>query len=73
MTRNLNGELRMRYDEHGKTCDMVIIETETLDVVWECSVCKTKFKATNKFERSKTCPACDSTIVNWVGVDDYDE
>jgi len=51
-------------------CDMVIIESPDFKYTWECSVCKTEFKATAKFEKSKKCPNCAAAIARWIGVDD---
>ena len=54
-------------------CRMTIIEDADLNCFWECSVCGAVHEATQKFEKSKTCPACNAAIVRWVGVDDVEE
>lgn len=56
-----------------KTCNMVIIEDADLKYWWECSNCEMKYKDTRKFKKSKTCPNCGSTIIEWIGLDDYDD
>lgn len=54
----------------SNTCNMVIIETANFDLLWQCSECKTEYKATKKFEKSKSCPTCEKEIANWVEMED---
>lgn len=54
----------------NEKCDMIILEDGDLNYWWECSVCKKKFKDTNKFMKSKICKNCGSEIKNWIGMDD---
>lgn len=56
-----------------KTVNMVIIENADFSISWECSGCKKEFKATSRLEKSKECPNCKTSIVRWVGMDDYEE
>lgn len=55
-------------------CRMVVTEdADLIDYLWECSVCGATRKATQRFEKSKTCPSCNAAIVGWAGVDDVEE
>lgn len=54
-------------------CTMELVEDAEFNLTWECYGCGTAHKATDKFERSKTCPACGATIRKWVGLYGEDE
>lgn len=47
------------------TCDMDMVETHDLRIIWECSKCGAKHKDTKKFMKSVTCPSCNSKIEKW--------
>ncbi len=52
---------------------MVIGEDSNFNYTWECSTCKSVFKDTRKFEKSKVCPVCDAVITVWLGMDNCEE
>lgn len=51
-------------------CRMVLFEDADLKYLWECSVCGTMHKATQRFEKPKNCPSCNAVIVGWDGFDE---
>ena len=54
-----------------KMCDMLMVESATFQISWECSECKARHKASAKFEKSTACPACGAQIGSWFGL--YDD
>lgn len=51
---------------------MILLEFPDLSEGWECEACGAQFKATRKFERSATCPACGEAIKEWVEWEEED-
>ena len=60
-----------RREVKTKTCDMLMVESATFQVSWECSECKAQHKDSAKVEKSTACPTCRAEIASWVGL--YDD
>ena len=73
-TKPADNGYRVRVDAEVRrmteTCEMVIIETASFEIEWECSACKTIHKDKRGFDKKKNCPECGATITNWVGMDE---
>lgn len=50
--------------------EMVMIEDEDLNIVWECTSCAHTFEDSESFEDQTICPNCGQTIQGFVYIED---
>jgi rRNA maturation endonuclease Nob1 len=50
--------------------EMVMIENEQMDIVWQCEACKEIFDDTENFEDTDVCPNCGQKITYFVYIEE---